>query len=91
MVGKVTRKLNKDREVGARASLLEELFSDFYTSRRRVYGMNFVRGIFFGVGSVVGGTLVVALLLAALGWLADVPGWFGDVVQYVVETVRDSK
>lgn len=91
MVGKVKRKAVKDQEVGAREGLLQELFNDFYKSRTRVYKVNFMRGIWFGVGSVVGGTLVVALAVAILGLLTDIPGGIGEFIQYVVDTVQDSK
>lgn len=43
---------------------------DFHSSRAQVYKVNFFRGIFFGLGSVLGGTIVVALivwLLATVG------------------------
>jgi len=72
-VRRITRKIEADREAGARRGLLEELYSDFYSNRRKVYQINFMRGIFFGVGSVVGGTLVVTSVLAVLGILTDVP------------------
>jgi hypothetical protein len=84
------KKLRSDREVGARRGLLEELYNDFYSNRRKVYQINFMRGMFFGVGSVVGGTLVVTIALAALGFLTDVPGWFGEFIQFIVDSVRQS-
>ncbi|NCO10570.1 hypothetical protein GW930_01510 [Candidatus Saccharibacteria bacterium] len=87
---RITRKIEADREAGARRGLLEELYSDFYSNRRKVYQINFMRGIFFGVGSVVGGTLVVTSVLAVLGILTDVPGWFGEFIQFVVDSVRQS-
>lgn len=90
MTKKLLRKLKNDNENGARKGLLEELFNDFHRSRVQVYWMNFFRGIFFGVGTVVGGTLVVALVLWLLSLLTDIPGGFGDFVDYIVELVRNS-
>lgn len=75
-------------EDGARRAVLEDLFYDFHSSRRQVFAMNFVRGIFFGVGSIIGGTLVVALVLWLLSLLVDLPGGIGEFVEYVVETVK---
>lgn len=93
MVKKVVKQINKDNEIGARKDLLEQLFHDFHKSRKEVYWMNFIRGIFFGVGSLLGGTLVIALVVWMLSWLTDIPGGFGDFIQYVVDTVqnRDTK
>ena len=88
---KVTQKVKKDNETGARRAILEDLFYDFHSSRKEVYTMNFVRGVFFGFGSVLGGTLVVALLIWVLSWLADIPGGFGDFIQYIVDTVQNSQ
>lgn len=93
MVKKVVKRINKDNEIGARKDLLEQLFHDFHKSRKEVYWMNFIRGIFFGVGSLLGGTIVIALVVWLLSWLTDIPGGFGDFIQYVVDTVqnRDTK
>lgn len=93
MVKKVVKQINKDNEIGARKDLLEQLFHDFHKSRKEVYWMNFIRGIFFGVGSLLGGTIVIALVVWLLSWLTDIPGGFGDFIQYVVDTVqnRDTK
>lgn len=83
-----TQKENAER--GARHAVIEDLFYDFNRTKAQVYQMNFVRGIFFGFGSVVGGTLVVALLLWLLSLLVDLPGGVGDFVRYIVELVRAS-
>ncbi len=69
---KVTQSLRQGQERGARKALLEELFYDLNRSRFQVYKMNFVRGILFGAGSVIGGTLVIALLVWVLSLLANI-------------------
>lgn len=88
MVKKIAHKIKSDNEIGARRAILEDLFYDFHRSRRQVYTMNFFRGMFFGVGSVIGGTLVVALVVWILSLLADIPGGVGDFIQYVVDIVQ---
>jgi hypothetical protein len=81
------RKKNTDRKEGdARKALLEELFYDFYQNRRQVYWMNFVRGIFFGFGSLLGGTIVVATVVWVLG---QVTGFFPPL-QDAVDTLSTS-
>jgi len=91
MIKKAISKVKTDNENGARKALIEDLFYDFHKSRKQIYLMNFVRGMFFGVGSVLGGTLVIAIVLAVLSLLVDIPGGVGDFIQYVIDTVNSNK
>ena len=90
VVHKLKKDVKKNNEQGARRAVLEDLFYDFNSSRAEVYKMNFIRGIFLGFGTVIGGTLVVALIVWILTWLADLPGGIGDFIQYIVDTVQSS-
>lgn len=90
VIAGIKNKKQHNDEVAARKQLLEELFNDFNASRGQIYKLNFLRGIFFGFGSLLGGTLVVALLIALLNLLVDLPGGVGDFIRYIVETVRSS-
>lgn len=87
----VVKKLEEDNERGARQAILEDLFYDFHSSRRQVYWMNFARGIFFGVGSVIGGTILIALIVWMLSLLVDLPGGVGDFVEYIMRTVQQNQ
>ena len=89
-IKKVITKQKENAEKGARHAVLEDLFYDFNRSRAQIYKMNLFRGIFFGFGSVVGGTLVVELLVGILSLLVDLPGGVGDFVRYITEVVRGS-
>jgi len=91
VVKKVKSKVDRENELGARRAVLEDLFYDFNKSRAQVYKANFFRGMFFGFGSVLGGTLLIALLIWILSWLADIPGGIGDFIQYIVDTVQSSQ
>ncbi len=62
-----------DQVKGAQRSLLEQLFEDHYKNRWNIYKVNFFRGIAFGFGSVLGATVVVALVLWVLSWFGGVP------------------
>ena len=62
---RAAEKIKKDNENGARQAVIEDLFFDFHRSRVQIYWMNFWRGIFFGIGSVVGVTLFVVISVAA--------------------------
>lgn len=88
MIKKAASKVKQTSENVARKAILQDLFYDFNKNRRQVYLMNFFRGIFFGVGSVIGGTLVIAIVVWILKLLVDIPGGAGDVIQFIVDTVR---
>ncbi len=83
----VAHSIREGNERGARKTLLEELFYDFHRSRSQVYVMNFVRGIMFGAGSVIGGTLVVALVIWVLSLLGNVIPPLGDFFDGVSNTL----
>jgi len=88
MLKRASKRIQRENELGARRAILEDLFYDFHSSRHQVYWMNFTRGIFFGVGTVIGGTLVVALILWILSLFTNIPGGIGDFVRYVVDIVQ---
>lgn len=70
--------------------LLEDLFQDFYKNRYQLYWMNLLRGVFFGFGTIIGGTLVVALLLWLLSWFNEVP-FIGDFVENVQKSIESAR
>lgn len=83
-VKNVTQKIADNKERAARHAVIEDLFNDFNRNHFRIYKINFVRGIFFGLGSVIGGTVVIALLVWLLGLTGSViPGVAGFVEQVV--------
>ncbi|HEY8886347.1 MAG TPA: DUF5665 domain-containing protein [Candidatus Microsaccharimonas sp.] len=88
MIKKAVHKVKIDNENGARKAILEDLFYDFHRSRRQVYLMNFFRGVSFGVGSVLGGTVIIAIIVWLLNLLVDIPGGLGDFIQYIINTVQ---
>lgn len=70
--------------------MLEDLFEDYYKNRYQLYKMNFFRGIFFGFGGVIGGTIVVALLLWALSLFNQLP-FIGNIVEAVQHSIETTK
>ncbi len=66
---------------------LESIFEGGYINHHRVYKINFMRGIFFGLGSVLGGTLVLACLLWILTLFSEVPfiGELADMIRQSIE------
>jgi hypothetical protein len=88
MVKKMIKKVKDDQETETRRQLLEELFADFNRSRVQVYKMNFVRGIFFGLGSVIGGTIVVAIIVSILASVGQNVPVLQDAVDNVTNTIQ---
>ncbi|HET8690258.1 MAG TPA: DUF5665 domain-containing protein [Candidatus Saccharimonadales bacterium] len=71
---------------GAQEALLQDVFQDLYKNRRKIYKINFIRGIFFGFGSVLGGTVVIAILIWVLSWFVDFPligQYFKELLQAI--------
>ena len=83
-------KVKHDQAMGARRSVIEELFNDYYEDRRNIYKVNFFRGIFFGLGSVLGATVLVALILWALSFFVDLP-LIGDAAQQAQDSLERGK
>lgn len=65
-----------DKECEARKQILEDLFYDFNKRQSQIYKINFIRGIFFGFGTILGGTVLIAIIIAVLGQFAH---WFPTI------------
>lgn len=85
---KPIEKIKKTNEAGARRAILEDLFYDFHSSRRQIYLMNFVRGLFFGFGSVLGATLLIAVTVWVLGKFGDIFPPLADFVNQLINTMQ---
>lgn len=84
----MTNKKVSSSEKSARLSMIEQLFYDFNTKKSKVYITNFYRGIFFGVGSVTGATVVIGILLSILNYFTDIPGGIGDFIKSIIDSVN---
>lgn len=63
----------KTQERDSKLTVLEELFNDLHNDRKRIYKLNFVRGIMFGLGSAIGGTVAVALVVWIISLFVNFP------------------
>ena len=54
--------------------VLQELFHDMYNDCKRIYKVYFFGGLFFGIGTFFGVTVVVALVIWFLTQFVDIPG-----------------
>lgn len=89
----ISKKIEQFKNSQAKASyqvMAEELFQDYYRRRHDVYKMNFFRGIFFGLGSLLGGTIVVALIIWILSLFVNFP-FVSDYVKNTQDTIEQGK
>ncbi len=84
---KIAKKIHADNERGSSKRFVYVALYNFNRSRVEIYKMNFVRGIFFGLGSVLGGTVVIAVMVWILSLFVDFPG-IGDTIQQLQSTLR---
>ena len=57
------------------------------SNRWSVYKINFVRGIFFGFGSVLGGTVIIAVVIWVLSQLGAVVPFLSDFIQEILDSL----
>ncbi len=91
MTNRIVERVKKDNERGARQQLIEELFYDFHRNRYQVYWMNFVRGVYFGFGTLLGSTVVVAIIIWLLSQFTNLFPSVGNVVQQLIDAIQHSK
>lgn len=89
-VARIVAGITTSQQKGAQEQLLQDLFEDMYSQRKKLYKMNFVRGIFLGLGTAIGGTLVVALLIWILSFFINAPV-IGEFVEDVQSSINQSK
>jgi len=78
-------------EVRRLRELLEQLRLQQYIqvllNKRRIMFISFLSGLFSGLGAVLGGTLLLALLLYILGRLSIVP-YIGHFISEIIKVVK---
>lgn len=61
-----------------------QIYEGGYANRKRMYRITFIKGLLAGFGSVIGATLIVAIVLWVLSLLGSVP--FIDSIRETIET-----
>ncbi|HMT18860.1 MAG TPA: DUF5665 domain-containing protein [Candidatus Saccharibacteria bacterium] len=59
--------------------------ADLHANKKELYKTAFIKGIFSGLGGVIGATIIVTLLLAFLSLFKEVP-----FIHIVTEPIRNS-
>lgn len=82
--------LSKGQKAESVNAVFEEFFQDYFNRRKNIYWLNFVRGIFFGLGTVIGGTFVLAAVLWLLSFFQQIP-FLSEVVEAILRSIEDAK
>ena len=68
---------------------IRELFESVYVANRwRIFGTNFLRGVAFGLGTFIGGTIVVALVVWILTRTVDLFPWARDFTERLINSIQ---
>ncbi len=67
---------------------LESLYDSLNPDRKSVYRTNFIKGIWSGLGGVIGATVGLAVLLWILSLFGQIPiiGHFVDTVRHTIQS-----
>jgi Domain of unknown function (DUF5665) len=84
---KTPKRTNQEYEKMGR--MLEDLYTYGKISTGRFVWMNFIRGVIYGFGLFIGGTIVVALVFWFLGQFNEAP-LIGPIIQQIVEIARNT-
>lgn len=85
---KIREKKLKNDELTAEEQVLEDLFYDLYRNRGSVYKVNFFRGIFFGLGTFLGGTVIVALVIFLLTWISSLLPANLSIIDWLLDVLK---
>ena len=85
---KIREKKLKNDELTTEEQVLEDLFYDLYRNRGSVYKVNFFRGIFFGLGTFLGGTVIVALVIFLLTWISSLLPANLSIIDWLLDVLK---
>jgi heme A synthase len=88
LLDKKSEYTNKDYEHLGR--LIHAIGETGYPNKHKLYKLAFIKGVFAGLGGVIGATIVVSLLLWIFSVVGEVPllGQVADKVQNSIESSR---
>ena len=88
---RMAQHLHDDNEKGSRQALLEELFNDFNRNRYEIYKINFFRGICFGFGSLLGGTMLIVLSVWVLNLTGQLVPSVAGFIDQILNVMQNSR
>ena len=86
----MAKKRLSPKEASDAAKALEILFATGFIGKKKLYWENFVRGLTFSVGSIIGATIGITLIIWFLSFFKTVP-LIGPLVRHADQTIQRSK
>lgn len=87
MANKKTLKKMTPQDYEKLGRALEDVYLIGYANPKRFLWFSFLRGIVYGLGIFIGGTIIVALVFWFLGQFDEAP-IIGPVIKQIVEIVK---
>lgn len=81
--------LSGDEQKQAKKAL-EVLFASEYVNKRALYKENFIRGLMFGSGTIIGTAIILTAILWILSLLGHIP-FIEPIVNNVEQTLQSAK
>lgn len=69
---------------------LDSMIEGGHSTRWRIYKVNFIRGIFFGLGVTIGSTIFLATILWLLSLFTELP-LVGDIAEALRNSVNNAR
>ncbi|MBP9813113.1 hypothetical protein KBC51_01585 [Candidatus Saccharibacteria bacterium] len=67
--------------------MMEEIVATSYANKLRFFGFTFMRGVVYGLGIFIGGTIIVAIVIGVLTQFNDAP-IIGPFLNRIVEILN---
>lgn len=76
-----------DKDYERLGRIIESIVTSGYASKKRILYLGFMRGVAYGIGIFIGGTLVVGVILSILIRFEDIPliGPFAQKINNSIE------
>ncbi len=91
-----TKSIDRAKAAALPAGLTEDQRADFrqliedvyLTNTRKIMRLNFLRGMAFGLGTFLGGTIVVAIIIWILAQTIDLFPWARDFTERLIDSLN---
>lgn len=80
----------KQEDAKSALKALEVLFTTDYISRKELYKQNFIRGLFFSAGTIIGAALILGAGVWVLSLFDQVP-IIGPAFERIINSIENTK
>lgn len=94
LTSKKNKSLSEEKKYEQLGRMLTNIYETGYIDRNQAYKMSFIKGLFTGLGGVIGATLLVGILIWVLTVVSDVPlveRLTDPVIEPLVDTIKNGQ